>query len=290
MEATSDHRKRRPTGHAHAQEFDGPGLAQFIRGARQEQQLSTRDLARQSGVSQAYVVALERACTANSGTGPSPTPTVDVLTKLAFALGIPADLLFRKSTRLRHQHVLLIADEPMVGSMAAIMRAASPGVTTWLATSPNQSVEDDNRLLPIRLHAPSIRRDRTYHYDSVRVERKLQNELRRHGALLAGAEVGLVFDEMSTVMAALDDPNVILHEERRWAEKVNAAASEVGAHAVWNICVYDVDALRSLPNPIEATNGLIESHDQVWHIRGRQLTKKQGALRNLAAKGLVNAS
>jgi transcriptional regulator with XRE-family HTH domain len=290
MEAKSGQRKRRPTNDAQAQEFDGPGLAQFIRGARQEQQLSTRDLARQSGVSQAYVVALERAGTANPATGPSPTPTVDVLTKLAFALGIPAALLFRKSTRLKHQHVLLIADEPNAGSMAAIIQAADPGVPTWLTTSANQSYEGDNGPLPIRLHAPSNRQNRRYHYDSVRVERNLQDEMRRHGALLAGAEVGLVFDEMSTVMAALDDPNVVLNAEHRWAEKVNAAASGVGAHAVWNICVYHVDALRSLPNPIEATNGLIESHDQVWHIRGRKLTKKQGALRNLAAQGLVNAS
>jgi transcriptional regulator with XRE-family HTH domain len=288
MSTKSDQRRRRSHKEVPPLEFDPAGLARVLIGTRRQQELSTRDVARRSGVSQAYVVALERARAANLA--PGPTPTVDVLTKLAYALGIPADLLFRKSTRPKSQHVLLIADEPDGELMVSIAHATGTNVGTWLTTSPNNPVDNKVRTLPIQLHAPVDRRSRAYHYDSVRVERKLRSELLRHGTSLDATHIGLVFDEMSTVMAALDDPNVVLDEEHRWADKVNAATARVGAHAVWNVCVYSLDALRSLPDPVEATNGLIESHDQVWHLRGKRLSKQHGALRRLAAQGLVNAS
>ena len=59
--------------------YDPARLARILRRHRRQHQRSTRELASRAGVSQAYVVALER----NSVDMPPPTPTVEVLVRQA---------------------------------------------------------------------------------------------------------------------------------------------------------------------------------------------------------------
>ena len=71
-----------------AMAFDGVRFAHALIAARRQLGRSTRDIAKRADVSQPYVVALERAARGVDG----PTPTIDVLVRLAAALDLSADV------------------------------------------------------------------------------------------------------------------------------------------------------------------------------------------------------
>ena len=58
-------------------------------------------------------------------------------------------------------------------------------------------------------------------------------------------------------MSGLDDPGTIFAFEHRWGEVVGAAATTVGAHAAYNVCVYEFDALAALAHPVDAVTDLL---------------------------------
>jgi transcriptional regulator with XRE-family HTH domain len=235
--------------------FDGGGFARALRDGRRQLDLSTRELAQLAGISQAYVVALERALRPHAGN--SPTPTVEVVARLAWALGCEPTALFSASLRYPARHVLHIIEVPIKRSALDHAReAATTPVDMWVDS--------------IRLH-----RERYDAYHPERVVAALHRELHSLSETQAGGftgqRLGLVFDEMSEVMGTVSDPDAVIAFEANWAQTVEAAAGMIGARVAWNVCVYELAALQGLSNPAEAAKSLLDRHDTVWfsHARGR---------------------
>ncbi len=265
---SSPHHPKAPSG---SFEFDSVAFARIIANARQRANLSTRELARKAGISQAYVVALERA--RPTGVGPGPTPTVDVLARLAHALAIGPGQLFQQSMRPVGRHVLVVVNNASESIMDSVCALAGSGTDTWLSAG---SI-GDHHALPVRL-----RRNQRTHYERNVIKASLQSEMERLAPSIAGERIGLVFTEMSEVMKALRNPEALVEFEHRWAEVVSTAAARVGAHAAWNVCVYETAAVRALADPATAAIELIQSHDTVWSIEHDRVTVGKTGVRRIA--------
>jgi transcriptional regulator with XRE-family HTH domain len=258
-------------------EFDGVGLARAIIDGRHHLGWSTRQLSRRAGISQAYVVALERSRTTALRKGP--TPTVDVVARLAEALEIAPVDLFSAALRQVARHVLLVVEEDQQSPLEHARSVTQSKVDTWIwaASSPGKQLAGSDGQYSINL-----RRDRPQAYEPALIARSLSHELEHLGGALDGRHVALVFADTSDVMSKLDDPRTVISFEHRWADVVTEAASAVGAHAAWNICVYELEALRTLADPIEITLDLMRSHDTLWAAQGRHVrTGTDGARRIL---------
>ncbi len=257
-------RTRQPSGNW---EFDGVGLARAIRDGRHHLGWSTRQLARRAGISQPYVVALERSRTTSLPKGP--TPTVDVVARLAEALEIAPVDLFSAALRQVARHVLLVVEDDQQSPLEHARSVTQSRVDSWIlaASSPEKQLAASDGQ-----HSINLRRDRPQAYEPELIVRSLSHELEHLGGALDGRHVGLVFADTSDVMSKLDDPRTMISFEHRWADVVTGAVSAVGAHAAWNICVYELEALRALADPIEVTLDLMRSHDTSWAARGRQVT------------------
>jgi transcriptional regulator with XRE-family HTH domain len=251
------------------QEFDAAGFARTIAAARHREGMSTRELARRANISQAYVVALERARV--PGNEPGPTPTVDVIARLAGALGMVPRRLFETTLRPVARHVLFVVDRPKGGAFQSVIDSVidsvieltGASVDTWLTTFETQSRPTHS----IRLHS-KLKRS----YNPTQIEGTLRAEMKRLSTVVEGQRIGVVFDEMSTVMGALADPHRVIEEESRWADQVSRAVNSVGAHALWNVCVYEFAALQALRDPVSAAFELATSHDMVWDLHDGRLT------------------
>ncbi len=265
---------QQPTGNW---EFDSVGLARAIIDGRHRLGWSTRQLARRAGISQPYVVALERSRTTSLPNGP--TPTVDVVARLAEALDIAPVELFSATLRQVARHVLLVTEDDQRSPLEHARTVTQSRVDTWILAA---SSAGKQLAASVDQHSINLRRDRPQAYEPELIARSLSNELEHLGSALDGRHVGLVFADTSDVMSRLDDPQTVISFEHRWAEVVNAAASAVGAHAAWNICVYELQALRALADPIEITLDLMRSHDMLWAARGPHVkTAADGARRIL---------
>lgn len=255
-------------------EFDGVGLAGALAEGRHRLGLSTRQLSRQAGISQPYVVALERSRTYALRNGS--TPTIDVVARLAEALDIEPVDLFASALRRRGRHVLLVVEDDERSPLAHARTITQSSVDTWIwaATSEAKRLPESDAQ-----HSIDLRRDGHHAYEPDRIARSLSHELEQLGGALGGRHVGLVFADTSDVMSRLDDPRTVISFEHRWAGVVTEAASAVGAHAAWNVCVYEIDALRVLAEPVEATLDLIRSHDAVWAPRGTHVKTGTGGAR-----------
>lgn len=257
-------------------EFDPAGFARVLAGLRAEQGMSTRSLSARAGVSQSYVVSLERARSAATRRAAPPTPTVEVVTRLATALGVDPGDLFAASIRRRSRHVLLAVDD---GDVSALDRAAAAirrlehadpvDEWVWAGSAADGDVGVEHRHRRIDLRRSGARGAR--HYDPNAIRRSLRDELHSIGGDMDGAALGLVFAETSDVLAALATPDVLLEFEYQWAETVTAASDRVGAHAVVNVCVYDPAVLATLPAPVDAALSLLRSHDEAWAAWGDEL-------------------
>ncbi len=260
MPATIEHR---PDSWA----FASNRFARAVIEARHRLGWSTRELARRSGLSQPYIVALERARSAERA--PGPTPTVDVVVRLASALGLDAVALFTAGLRPVGRHVFMVVDESSPATILHAQRASNSTTTTWISvgspieSTPRQATD---------LHAIQLRRTIDGHYHPQTVAESLTAELHALRHAIGGAEIGLVFADTSKVMTSLDDPDTITRFEHRWATVVDQAAAAAEAHAAWNVCVYEIDALRSLSDPVAATLDLMRSHDATWSARRSRVT------------------
>jgi hypothetical protein len=182
--------------------------------------------------------------------------------------------------------VLLIVNDARADLYPTLERLTRSTVSTWLTTSTLGSASlgripaEHVQILPMQLHG-QINPSRKYRYNAADVEKRLRSELRRHQAVIDGESVGLLFDEMSTVMAAVDKPKAIVDAERHWSTCVRSAAADVGARPAWNVCMYNADALRQLSDPVAAAMELTMSHDEVWSIHGDRTSQQQAALREV---------
>jgi transcriptional regulator with XRE-family HTH domain len=238
-------------------EFDATGFASAVADARLARGWSTRELSRRAGISQPYVVALERA--REGGADRTPTPAIDVVARLADALGLRIDQLVGSALRRSPRHVLLVLDADHRHPMSHVREFTRDDPDAWVWAS--SASGDTPRAASHRI---DLRRDSEGAYRPDHITRSLQRELRALAPELGNRTIGLVLPETSSVMASIDDPGTVLGFEARWGDIVARAAESVGAHAAWNVCVYEVGALRGLHDPVEATLGLIADHDAVW--------------------------
>ncbi|MEY4173291.1 MAG: Helix-turn-helix domain [Actinomycetota bacterium] len=249
-------------------EFDGAGFARVIAAARIERGWSTRELARRACISQPYVVALERS--RESTAERTPTPAVDVVARLADALGIdPADLL-SAAVRRSSRHVVLVLDSDHRHPLSHAREFAGHDDSQWVWASSQSS-----GVPRAANHHIDLRRERSGDYRPADIARSLHRELHDLGQHIAGRRLGLVFPETGAVMATIADPTTVLEFERGWGEVVADAAVAAKSHAAWNVCVYDVHVLRGLDEPVAAFLELVRSHDTVWSAGRRH--RKVGA-------------
>lgn len=237
-------------------EFDGRAFASIVSSRRSSRGWSTRELARRAGVSQPYVVALER------GAANGPTPTVDVLARFAHALGLDPTDLFQRSLRVAGRHVLLVVDGRDASSLDTVRRIAartSPEPPSWVWATSSAAGRRAGTGAETTI---DLRRDVADQYDPQRIEQALDRELDAWS--IAGRDLGFVFADTSRVMCAIDDHGVLLDFERRWAEVVAGAARRHGARVAWNVCVYELADLRRTHDPAATAVDLVRSHDDVW--------------------------
>jgi transcriptional regulator with XRE-family HTH domain len=247
--------------------FDSRRLARRLSEARRRLGWSTRELACRSGLSQPYIVALERARSKDAGAGP--TPTVDAVARLAGALGMEAVALFAAALRPIGRHVFMVVPRSSPRTLLAAQHASGADEMAWMTVgSPHGSAPAGGAAH----YAIDLRRtvDGTYHPDTV--ADSLTDQLRDLDGSISGSEVGLIFTDTSKLMTSLDDPDTITRFEHRWASVVDAAAAAAHAHAAWNVCVYEIGALRSLADPVATTLDLMRSHDITWSERHGRMT------------------
>jgi transcriptional regulator with XRE-family HTH domain len=249
-----------------AWEADRVGFARAITEARHQAGCSTRELARRARISQAYVVALEAG---------QRTPTIDVLARLAEALSIEPAVLLHRSLRRRGQHVLLVVDDDRTSVMQAARRLAHHPVDQWVWASSTGATPRGVH------HRIDLRRRAERGYRPTDIARSLERELAGIAHDAPQQSLGLIFADTSSVMCALPDPGVLIDFEHGWADVVDRAATNCGATAELNVCVYRIDDLRSLNDPVAATLDVIRSHDTVWSANRNRLVGGDAAARRV---------
>ena len=242
-------------------QFNSAGFATLLNEKRHQLGLSTRELAQRAKISQPYVVALERARNTNSKTKKTPTPTVDVIAQLAFALNIDANTLFNQAMQISSRHVLLIVDHSATTPLEIVKQASINQPQTWLCAEKTGDI--DLRQTKSRIYKPAD------------ITLALNSELQKLRSRIASQTLGLVFSDTSEVMTEFDNPQAVLKFENKWADVVNRAVTAAGAQAAFNVCVYKIADLNKLTNPTKAINELFEVHDEVWSYTNSKLTLSQ---------------
>jgi transcriptional regulator with XRE-family HTH domain len=241
--------------------------------------MSTRSLAQRAGVSQAYVVALEKAY--DGALPSSPTPTVDVICGIAFALGLDPVELTESVLRPAPRHTLLVLeDAPGAHGPDALeyaRQAASPvDHWVWVASDLGHSPRRDRSASRIDL--------RRHHRDEFRppeIFAAMPGELAAIGPVVRGRTIGMVFAESAHVISLADDPQQVLEVEHQWGRVVRDAARAVDTRVGWNVCVYELSVLQALPQPVEAVCDLLTSHDTIWSAHDSRVKSGAAAARRI---------
>jgi hypothetical protein len=173
------------------------------------------------------------------------------------------------------RHTLLVTDDTQASAVKLARRRAGRGLDTWVVARTG-GADDDTLSIDLRRGAS--------HYRPAAITAALGTELRRLAPAVEGRHIGMVFAETSAVMSNLDDPGTIFDFEHRWGEVVGAAATTVGAHAAYNVCVYEFDALAALAHPVDAVTDLLHSHDEVWSARHGRLVTGATAARQVLGR------
>lgn len=261
-----------------ASTFDPVRFAQLLSDRRHQLGLTTRQLARRANISQPYVVALERSrhgVDAKRNGNISPSPTVDMIARLAKALQMNAQDLFSLAIRPAGKHILLLMEDNAMTSLERARNASKRSASNktenpqeWLCAGgqADRTNRKDQDYLSISLH-----RDINNAYKPKAIATSLGKELSRHQAKISGSDIGIVFDETSLLMNHVNNPMSIVEFEHDWSRVVTDASQSVGAFAALNVCVYRIDNLLELHNPAEVAQDLLRSHDNVWSARSKSV-------------------
>lgn len=245
-------------------QFDSVGFANLLNSNREQLGWSTRELADRAKISQPYVVALERARNTNSKTKKTPTPTVDVIAQLAFALDIDANTLFNQAMKIASRHVLLVVDETAPTPLKIVQRSPINQPQNWLCAAKSGDI--------------SLRRIKSRQYKPSDIAHALNNELQNLRAKIANQTLGLIFSETSEAMTKFDNPQAVLKFEHQWATVVDKAATAAGAQCAFNVCVYKIADLKTLANPTKAFDELVKVHDELWTYTNSTLALSNSSL------------
>lgn len=255
---------RKPATTNNLMQFDSVGFAGLLNAKRNQLGWSTRELAHRANISQPYVVALERARNTNSKTKKTPTPTVDVIAQLAYALDINASTLFARAMKIASRHVLLVVDETAPTPLKIVQQSSINQPQNWLCAANSGDI--------------SLRREKSRQYKPADIAQALNNELQNLRSKIANQTLGLIFSETSEAMTEFDNPQAVLKFEHKWADVVDKAATSVGAQSAFNICVYKIADLKTLANPTKAFNELVEVHDEFWTYTNSMLVLSDSSL------------
>jgi len=253
------------TSHRRPLEFDARRFADWLWRSRSEHNWSTRELALRAGISQPYVVALERARLAHDAG--SPTPTVNVVASLAAAFDVDPIALIRKTLRPAPRHVLLVVDGASAPPIDVIREETGGTADVWVCGRGQQAPKQSKPCThDIRLHRESMKE-----YDPDKISALLDRELNRIVGDIEGKNIGLVFGETSSVMSYVSNPDSLIEFETRWKDIVSESAATVGAHAAWNVCVYEAHILRGRRDLDETMEFLFAHHDEHWYAKGSRV-------------------
>ena len=174
---------------------------------------------------------------------------------------------------------MLLVIDGSVGSPLDTVAGHTAGSTQWVLAGSSASRHRATRRPHRSIH---LRRYGSGGYDPTAIAAALNRELAALCAEKPEETIGLVFADTSEVMASLDDPTPLIDFEREWADVAAGAAWSAGTHAIWNVCVYQVGALRDLAHPVATSLDLISHHDDVWVSTGcRFVHGRAGRLRML---------
>ncbi len=174
--------------------------------------------------------------------------------------------------------MLLVIDEATVSPLD-VVAGHTAAATHWVVADSRAG----NQTVSRRHHRSiNLRRDGSTGYDCIAIETALHRELAALCTEQPEESIGLVFADTSEVMSSLVDPQPVIDFEQQWAQVTARAAWAAGTHAAWNVCVYQVEALRELPDPVATSLDLIRHHDDVWVSTGSRFSHGQaGRLRLL---------
>ena len=198
-----------------------------------------------------------------------------MLFRSASALGlIPTDL-FHGGLRRTSTHVLLVVDDLRKPTMPSVFRAAPEGTERWLLVGSNASPADGAH------HTFDLEHGRRKTYEPARIEQSLRRQLGQIGDDLHQRGIGFVFDETSSAMQKFHAHDAVVAFEHSWADVVDGAASSVGGHCTWNVCVYALDHLLALPDPFATTVELMRTHHTTWSAQRQQVDTGRTAARSV---------
>ena len=254
----------KPATNNNLMQFDSVAFANLLHIKRNQLGWSTRELAQRAKISQPYVVALERARNSNSKVRKTPTPTVDVIAQLAYALNIDSNTLFTQAMKIASRHVLLVVDESAPTPLKIVQQSSINQPQTWLCAAKSGDI--------------SLRRTKSRQYKPADIAQALNNELQNLRSKIANQTLGLIFSETSEAMTEFDNPQAVLKFEHKWADVVDKATTGAGAQSAFNICVYKIADLKTLANPTKAFNELVEVHDELWTYTNSMLVLSDSSL------------
>ena len=249
--------------------FDVRWFGSEIRARRRALGYSTRQMARAAGVSQPYVVALESSKSSRDPSGPC--PTVDVLVNFASALQLHPSELLRWSLRQAGPHVLLVTDDE--GSdVVGIVGSHVEKVDVWVSAGTDTSYE--GRGPHIDLHTTG---QEPYQLDKIGAT--LRSGLSEFSSEVKDRRVGLVFSESDSVLLGSTDE--VLEAEHHWQAMVSRSVWAANAEPSAIVCVYNLDVVRRMHDPLAASLDLIQSHDLIWTAKGHRLSRGRAAAMRL---------
>lgn len=232
-------------------------FARIVVARRRECGWSMRDVASRAGISQPYLVGLERAL--REPDRAIPMPSVDVFTRVVEALGLDPVETYSAVIGGHGDHVLVVTDgTDGVRALERLRREWGAAVDEWIWFG------DDGRDRSAGMRRMSLRTLREPTYVPERVEAALRNRLRRARPSLQGRRLGMVFADTGALMARFGNANTIADFEDRWLRVAAHASARAGASAVVNACGYDLAHLREIGDPAGTLQRLVEAHTAVW--------------------------
>jgi len=243
--------------------FDREAFGRELRRQRESLGLSTRDVAGRAQVAQSYVVALEGSRSSRDERGPS--PTIDVVLRLAAALQLEPTALVARAVREGGPHILCVAEDSAESLLISLI-AAIDDVDTWVTAG--ERCNPMGRFEHLSFHAGDASA-----FDAQAVAMAIEEELLGLGTTIEGRRLGMVFSE-STILTETTD--AILEVEHDWSRMVSNAVWTAGAHPAWNVCVYELATIQQMTDPLAACLELIHTHDAVWTARDNALETKDG--------------
>ena len=257
------------SGRSNLRHFDAREFGQEIRARREVLGYSTRRMAREVGVSQAYVVALEGSRSSRNSSGPC--PTVEVLVAFAYALGLHPDELLTSSLRQAGPHVLLVTDDP-ASDATGLARSQFADVDVWVSAGADGP--GDQRGDHVDLHPHGVA---PYRLEDV--SGALADGLTEVRPKIEGRRVGLVFSESDATL--LGSTEAVLEAEHHWHQMVSRSVWAANAEPAATVCTYDLDTVRRMADPLGASLDLIQSHDDIYVTRGQKTSRGRAAAMRL---------